>query len=389
MRRTDAAARKQSVKSRSMSIDSMASSKTATSSAARSVVGKLRGRGKKRDDDKMKGMLAFVEELDRVRTCYDAEIFALREAGNKDEKQIADVMDQVVEKVYLLKRSEMRANAIQQDFEEHQLKAKRQEDRLQEQLVELSQKHQRVLEKYDDLTTEKTSMEKTIENLKSVIANKNSAIDNLESSLRLAQHASVEIEDSLKKAVCLAQRDCVDLRVEHTRQERELRKKLDCLQEELQCVINGIENSLAGVDRKYIAAEEMSVSLDLLKIKYRNVLEGCRLKASRFCESLINVSSLHSNISSAIRNELLKKTPEGLISLIDTLSFEVNVKQYLEAMYPCAEEKISRYPHTPSAAILFRDLPNRPRSAPTAKLSGGRIVGSVSSLREGSGKAVP
>ena len=344
---------------RRASMESTSSSKTATSlkNTAAKLKGKL-GKKARQEQDRPSSHLNFQEEMDQQKQCYEAELFQLRECLLKDERAAASLQDQIAEKHYLLRKSDLVIRDLQSKIEEQGARFKQNEENLEQQLVDLSQSHQRLIERHQDLERTKESLEGRVNQLVAEIDGGKLTIKDLHGEVRAVTHAASAVEDSLKKAISIARRENYDLRALHTRQEKELALRLDQVQEELTEVVSQIDRSLLPEYAKSKSAEFFESSLDFISLKYQNVLAKCRLRASRFNDSLLQVSSLHSNLPRHIKEILLQRSPEALVQLVDTLSFEINVQQYLEAMFPPPDLSFLRkkYPHTPSAAMMHGEV---------------------------------
>ena len=294
-----------------------------------------------------------------LRATYEAEVFQLRECMLKDEREAASLEDQVAEQKYLVKKAENHHRELSKKLEEQAVLSKANEENLERQLVDMSQAHQRLVERYSNLEKRNKELEETAQQLRRDIVSQKGVIKELNGDVREVKHAASTVEDALRKAISIAQRENYDLRMMHTRQEEELVCSLDDVQGELQAVVERIDRSIVPFDVRNQAAQDFHEAVGLVTIRYRNLLEKCRLQSSRFSDSLLRVSSLHTNLPPHIKETLVARTPEMLVQLIDNLSFEVNVKECLEAMFPPTSDLSflrKKYPHTPSAAMIHGEV---------------------------------
>eukprot|EP01063_Lacrimia_lanifica_P022867 TRINITY_DN30388_c0_g1_i1.p1 TRINITY_DN30388_c0_g1~~TRINITY_DN30388_c0_g1_i1.p1 ORF type:complete len:542 (+),score=167.63 TRINITY_DN30388_c0_g1_i1:74-1699(+) len=344
---------------RDRSMSRMSMSSAVTSDAGTSVTSTRSVRRGKKEAGGGKASAAVLEELAITKKCYEAEVFALREAAEKDEQHMRDLRDSVAQRDYMMSKAEKRAAEAERRIKNMQHENKEETIKAEQRLIDLAQAKQRLQEEYNDLDQKNSSLTERVDTLEDTIATNRQRIKDLESEIRAVKYKSSEMEDSLKKAIHLAQRDNFDLRMQHTKQEKELEAKLDQVQEELQQLVENIDAALAATPEKIKAAGLFSEGVDSVSVQYQRLLEQCRLRSTRFSESILRVASLHNNVSQHIRETLLQKTPEALVRVISTLAFEVNVREYLEAMFPPDQATplpTKVYPYTPSAALVYHDL---------------------------------
>ncbi|KAJ9472859.1 hypothetical protein DIPPA_21634 [Diplonema papillatum] len=314
-----------------------------------------RGKGKQQGEQ-AKTPVQWAAEVEEAKACCDAEAFELRECLLKEERAYNEACDTASEKTYALKRAETKILALEQNMEHAMVRARANEDVLAQQLLDVTQSNQRMIEKVADLEEKKSNLELEVERLKRIISGKETDVAELQGHIRDVEVRASVVEDCLKKAIRTSQRDTYELRASHAVQQHELVKHLDSIQDDLQGLVTRVESSLGAVGAKVEAAETLSDAVETLTMKYQSLLEKCRLRVSRFCRELCEVASVHSNVSPYVKKILSGKTCEELTRLIDTLAFENNVKQYLEALYPPVSaadaDARSVFPSTPSAVLL-------------------------------------
>ena len=348
---------------------SMAS--TATLAMATRVKRKMKQQKKEEPSETAVAMLESVETLKGER---DAEIFQLTESLNRESSEVAELRREVVEKNYIIRRLEKTVSTQLIEVQQEKQKLISTEAYLQNQLTDVAQQHQRQVEQCGDLELEleKYKLKHTTSQLE--IKSMREDKSELERTVRITENSALQMEDSLRMAVSKSQRENYDLRMHHSRQEKALNNRLDTLQSELLDFIQHTDNTLCDTSIKCRVLNEYTTFIEHITLKYRNLLSKCRLLTSRFSEDLLKVASLHSNLPEYLRDLLMNKSTESLVNLVDTLSFEVNVGQYLVALFPpdhqFGEFQKTGYPYTPSAAVLgpgflsTHSRGTRPASAP-------------------------
>eukprot|EP01065_Artemidia_motanka_P035513 TRINITY_DN43418_c0_g1_i1.p1 TRINITY_DN43418_c0_g1~~TRINITY_DN43418_c0_g1_i1.p1 ORF type:complete len:511 (+),score=207.19 TRINITY_DN43418_c0_g1_i1:55-1533(+) len=312
----------------------------------------------KRDDEVKQVMLERAERLERE---YEAELFACIEQHKRDRQELLDLRRESEDRRERINVLTAQLAELQQRHDKFQQRTRDFEEEMQKQITRLTIDRHELAEKCAGFDRIRIDLERRNEELVSLVQTLEMRVRDADVVRHGIEHDASVMETNLKRALNTARRDNLTLRMMHTAQEKELRGRLEEVEDDLQNLVNRVEAAVVPVEVRASAAEELNGSLDLLRIRYQDLLQQCRLKVSRFSTELIKVSSLHSNMPDYVKASLEQQSDEQLRRLIDTLAFDEGVRQYLEMLFPPPFEtdgfrRPFKCPDTPSAALASGDL---------------------------------
>eukprot|EP01006_Ploeotia_vitrea_P056692 TRINITY_DN68120_c1_g3_i2.p1 TRINITY_DN68120_c1_g3~~TRINITY_DN68120_c1_g3_i2.p1 ORF type:complete len:382 (+),score=60.72 TRINITY_DN68120_c1_g3_i2:151-1146(+) len=121
-------------------------------------------------------------------------------------------------------------------------------------------------------------------------------------------------------------------------------------------VLAALETLVLANERQVANMQEHVITFDkeLYKAKreYLLALKKSKENVLGLTDTLIDIKSMHSNLPQRIRSKLRELSPEELLIILDVLSFEDSVLQYLEARWPLEDqlEELSTPRSSPSSS---------------------------------------
>eukprot|EP01062_Namystynia_karyoxenos_P051911 TRINITY_DN410_c0_g1_i1.p1 TRINITY_DN410_c0_g1~~TRINITY_DN410_c0_g1_i1.p1 ORF type:complete len:494 (+),score=82.45 TRINITY_DN410_c0_g1_i1:61-1542(+) len=306
-----------------------------------------------------------MERPERIEREYEAELFMLAETTRRDQQENEDMLYELVEQRRTIRTLTRELDETKQSYAAFQEKTNIFEEEMQRQLTRLTIERHELQEKVTAFDLVRAEMEQHTGDLLAQVSALEQKVRDSDIVRHGIQHDASVMEQNLKRALNTARRENLSLRMTHAAQEREIASRLEDAGAELQALTERIEAAIEiPLQERCDAANLLDDSLDLIRIRYQDLLQQCRMKATRFSSELIKVSSLHSNIPEYVKQKLALQTDDELRRLIDTLAFDESVRQYLEALFAPPFEldadgemrRVFRCPDTPSAVLASGDL---------------------------------
>eukprot|EP01062_Namystynia_karyoxenos_P051913 TRINITY_DN410_c0_g3_i1.p1 TRINITY_DN410_c0_g3~~TRINITY_DN410_c0_g3_i1.p1 ORF type:complete len:551 (+),score=166.30 TRINITY_DN410_c0_g3_i1:109-1653(+) len=305
------------------------------------------------------------ERSDRIEREYDAELFMLAETSRRDQQELEELFAAMGEKGENIMQLRQELEQTKNAYAEFQRKSQAFENDMQRQITRVTIERHELSQKCAEFDKIREQLQADNDALKGQVRQLEMDIKDGIITRQGIEHDASVMETNLKRALNQARRDIIQLRMTHAKQEREVAARMEEVGADLARLTDSVQGAVAvPLATRAAAADHLNEHIDLLRIRYQDVLQQCRLKAARFSSELVKVSSLHSNIPDYIKASLEQQTGEQLRRLVDTLAFDESVRQYLEVLFPAPFElgpdgiprRNFKCPDTPSAALANCDL---------------------------------
>eukprot|EP00756_Hemistasia_phaeocysticola_P017798 Hpha_TRINITY_DN15556_c1_g11::TRINITY_DN15556_c1_g11_i1::g.106919::m.106919 len=330
-----------------------------------------KGKNQPTKEDEMRQQ--YMERAERLEKEYDAELFAWAEQFRRDRQELLELRRESEQRADKIGFMTVQLQDLQAKHDKFESLTSEFEEDMQRQITRLTIDKHQLTEKVAGFQAIKEDLDARIAELTLQLQLSEMRVRDAEIVNRGIEHDASVMEQNLKGALNTARRENLALRMTHRGQEQELRSRLEDVQSDLNELLTRVESSVVPMETRAAAAADLDSGLELLSIRYQDLLQQCRLKVSRFSSDLIKVSSLHTNVPEYVKASLESQTDNQLRRLIDTLAFDESVRQYLEMLFPPPWESRQFFcPDTPSAALasgdLFvqgrRQIDERPSTAP-------------------------